>query len=227
MSNQVLNEEERKKIRASLHSENLDSKNINYNNKIKFFIKYTDSKKVLDLGSVDHHEDNCRSDHWLFKALQNNSKSIVGLDYYEKGVNSLREKGYNIIYGDAQNFKFNSKFEVVTAGDLIEHLQNLDGFLNSVKNALDSDGLLIISTPNPWCWKYFLYHLFFRRLKPLNKEHVAWFCTQSLSQLCSRYGFKIIETSYSSHRFYENLVPLPQHIKHTTLNLAFSMSQSK
>ncbi len=228
MAKQLLSECERKKIRSDLHGSSLNQ-NVNfiYSDKIDFFIKYTKGKNVLDLGSVDHHEDNSDSKHWLFKALQDNSNNIVGLDYYQKGVLALRDKGYNITYGDAQNFNFDTQFDVVTAGDLIEHLPNLDGFLGSVRNVLSPGGVLVISTPNPWCWKYFLYHCFRLRLRPLNKEHVSWFCIQSLTQLLARYGFEEIESHYSSHRLYERLVPLPSHIKNTTLNMAFRLELNR
>jgi 2-polyprenyl-3-methyl-5-hydroxy-6-metoxy-1,4-benzoquinol methylase len=225
MNNQILSDEERKNIRADLHKKQnagLES-DLQYNKKIKFFLKYTEGKSVLDLGSVDHYEGNFKSQNWLFKALKTNSKSIIGLDYYEKGVIALQKLGFNIIYGDAQNFKFDTTFDVVTAGDIIEHLTNLDGFLKCVSNVLQPGGILVISTPNPWCWKYFLYHLLIGKLTPINKEHTAWFCVQTLTQLLNRYNFEIIEYKYSSHRLYENLTPLPKNIKHTTLNLAFKL----
>jgi 2-polyprenyl-3-methyl-5-hydroxy-6-metoxy-1,4-benzoquinol methylase len=225
MKNQILSEVERKNIRADLHKKQDMGSNsdLKYNKKIKFFLKYTEGKSVLDLGSVDHYEGNYKSQDWLFKALVNNSKSIVGLDYYEKGVVALQKLGFNIIYGDAQDFKFNTNFDVVTAGDIIEHLTNLDGFLKCVSNVLQPGGILVISTPNPWCWKYVLYHLLIGKLTPINKEHTAWFCVQTLTQLLNRYNFEIIEHKYSSHRLYENLILLPKNIKHTTLNLAFKL----
>jgi len=225
LKNQVLRRNERQKIRSDLYSTKTYEDSATNNKKINFFKKYTRGKKVLDLGSVDHFEENFNSKHWLFKALSDSAEDITGLDYYEDGVKSLVKKGYNIVIGDAQNFSFNETFDVVTAGDLIEHLPNLDGFLSSVSKSLNSGGVLVLSTPNPWCWKYLSCHLFYERLTPLNKEHVSWFCTQTLINLLERYGFIFIEKKYSSLRFYENLMPLPQKIKHTTLNITFKLDK--
>jgi len=219
MSKQILTQEERVSIRSDIYHEH-ENQEIDYSDgKIDFFIKYVRGKDTLDLGSVDHHEDNSKSRYWLFKAIKDNASSVLGLDYYKEGVEALRAAGYDIVHGDAQNFRVEKKFDIVTAGDLIEHLPNLDGFICSVKEALNSKGLLVISTPNPWCWKYLGYHFFFGKLQPVNREHVSWFCLKTLDNLFSRYGLEIVDYSYSSRRKYEKMIPLPFRLKHTTLNV--------
>lgn len=219
---QVLSDEQRKDIRSNVYLPHSDAQMINYKNaKIKKFCELVKGKKVLDLGSVDHLADNYKSPVWLFKALAANAKSLVGLDYYKDGVKVLSDLGFNIVYGDAQNFSFDEKFEVITAGDLIEHIPNLHGFLSCSYEALEEGGEMIISTPNPWCWKYISYHCFKKELAPINEEHVAWFCLRTLKLLFSRYGFEYGSHLYSSYRAYENFMPLPPHIKHTTLSVVF------
>ena len=219
----ALNTKERKLIRSDIyntfHDENTDSND----KKISFFMKHTYNKRVLDLGCVDHFELNYRSKYWLHKAIKLSAKYLVGLDYYEAGVTFLKKEGFTVLLGDAQSFEIKEKFDVVTAGDLIEHLPNLEGFFKSVHKVLSSGGILVISTPNPWCWKYFLYHLFYKRLSPVNSEHVAWFCLQTLDNLSSRFGFKLVQYEYCSRRLFERLIPLPSHIKHTTLNVVFKV----
>lgn len=227
MSKQILTQDERKSIRSEIYHEK-DNQAIDYSDgKIAFFVKHSKNRNVLDLGSVDHYEENHKSRYWLFKAIQENASNVVGLDYYREGVDALRIAGYNIVYGDAQKFSLPNKFDVVTAGDLIEHLPNLDGFITSVKEALNPTGYLVISTPNPWCWKYFLYHLFFGKLQPVNREHVSWFCLKTIDNLFSRYGLEIVDFTYSSRRKYEKYIPLPSRLKHTTLNVALKVSSGE
>lgn len=227
MPEQILTQEERKSIRAEIYHEH-DNQMIDYTDgKIKFFIKHTRNKDVLDLGSVDHYEGNHKSRYWLFKAILQSASSVMGLDYYRQGVEALRAAGYDIVYGDAQNFNLGRKFDVVTAGDLIEHLPNLDGFISSMKSALNVDGAIVISTPNPWCWKYAMYHIIFGKLKPVNREHVSWFCLQTIDNLFNRYGFEIAEFSFSSRRNYEKYIPLPSRLKHTTLNVLLKFSNGE
>jgi 2-polyprenyl-3-methyl-5-hydroxy-6-metoxy-1,4-benzoquinol methylase len=216
---QILSTDERQKIRADIYTSNA-SQSIKYSDgKIFFFVKHCKGKKVLDLGSVDHFEGNWKSKFWLFKALADNAGKITGLDYYQEGVSALNKEGFNIVYGDAQNFTLEEKFEVITAGDLIEHLPNLDGFISSISRALEDHGTLVISTPNPWCWKYLAYHILHGKLKPVNREHIAWFCLQTIDNLFARYNFEIVDFSFTSRRLFERLMPLPGRFKHTTLNV--------
>jgi SAM-dependent methyltransferase len=216
---EIYDENYRKKLRNDVH--NKKSILQSQRNKAKFFQTYCKNKKVLDLGSLDHHPKNAKSEAWLFSYLQEVSSSILGLDYNKAGVKELQKDGYPIVFGDAQSFHFKEKFDVVTAGDLIEHLLDLNGFFISIKNILKKKGSLVLSTPNPWCWKYILYHLLKARLYPINREHTAWFCIQTLIQLSGRFGFKYANHIYSSERAYENFMPLPTNLKHTTLNIRF------
>ena len=221
MSKQVLTEEERRLIRADIYFADQDEKTDFSDKKIAFFVRYVTGKNVLDLGCVDHSEQNWKSRYWLHKALRTVAKRLVGLDYYAEGVSKLNSVGFNIIVGDAQCFSMSEKFDVITAGDLIEHLPTLEGFFTSIRSCLTEAGRLVVSTPNPWCWKYLAYHMLHKKLTPVNREHVSWFCLQTLENLSGRFGFKIIDHEYSSRRLYERLIPIPSHIKHTTLGVVF------
>lgn len=222
MNKQVLSDAERVSIRSDIYKTTEDEAIAIGDKKIAFFLRHTKGKSVLDLGCVDHNEANWRSRYWLHKAIRSVARDLVGVDYYYEGVTRLNALGFNVIFGDAQSFKFPHKFDIITAGDLIEHLPNLEGFFRSITTSLVDDGKLVISTPNPWCWKYFLYHLFFRKLTPVNREHVTWLCLQTLENLASRYNLEIVEYEYCSRRFYERMMPLPGHIKHTTLGVVFA-----
>jgi SAM-dependent methyltransferase len=221
MNNQVLSDSERKSIRSNLYAADKNEETDLLDKKIAFFMRHTLHKRVLDLGCVDHSEKNWKSRYWLHKAIGLSASYLVGLDYYAEGVEQLKAIGFNVVEGDAQSFKFEEKFDVVTAGDLIEHLTNLDGFFSSIGNVLNEDGKLVITTPNPWCWKYLGYHVIHKKLTPVNKEHVTWFCLQTLENLAGRFGFRIVSLEYSSRRLYERVVPLPSHLKHTTLGVVF------
>lgn len=59
------------------------------------------------------------------------SKTLEGLDLYEEGVEYLRQIGYHINVGNAENYDLGRQFDVIVSGDLIEHLGDLGGFLMS------------------------------------------------------------------------------------------------
>jgi 2-polyprenyl-3-methyl-5-hydroxy-6-metoxy-1,4-benzoquinol methylase len=221
-SNQVLNDDDRKSIRKDVYkrSENRLNKVSSSDKKISFFQKYAKNKSVLDLGSIDHNPENRFTEFWLFQALINVADSIIGLDYYEDGVNELKEQGYDIALEDAQNFDLNRIFEVITAGDIIEHLPNPGLMFECVSKHLDEGGIFVLSTPNVFCWKYVFHFWLLGHSNRVNKEHVTWFCPSMLRLLASRYNFECVELEFSSRRRWENWIMLPRQLKHTTISMS-------
>ncbi len=197
---------------------------IAYNDtKISFAIKYCRGKSVLDLGCVQHNPENFKSKYWLHKALKEVARVLVGLDLSEEGVKYLQSKGFNVILGDAQCFELKRKFDVIVAGDLIEHLEDFHGFFESCKKHLEPNGRIIISTPNIWHWKFIVKAALFGRVNP-NPEHTCWFDPQTLQQLAERHDLKMGEVEFGSRYLRDRLVPLPRILKHTSFHAEFLAS---
>lgn len=185
--------------------------------KLKFVLSHCYQKDVLDLGCVQHNPENYKSRFWLHKAIKTVAKSLDGLDLYEAGVVYLRNLGYKVHLGDAQNFDLRRNYDVIVAGDIIEHLENLDGFLKSCLRHLRADGKLLVSTPNPWYWRYIAKAILWARV-PNNPEHTLWMCPVTLAQLANRHGMEILEYKYGSRYLRDRLMPLPRGIKHTSFH---------
>jgi len=184
--------------------------------KISFVLNRINGKRVLDLGCVMHNPNNMASKYWLHKAIKEKSSELVGLDLYEDGVKRLCESGYNVVHGDAQEFQFEKKFDVIVAADIIEHLHNLEGFFISCRENLCTNGDLLISTPNPWHWRYIVKSL--HKQVTVNKEHTCWFCPATLGQLAARFGFRVESVSYGSRYMSDRVMPFPKRIKHTSFH---------
>jgi ubiquinone/menaquinone biosynthesis C-methylase UbiE len=90
----------------------------------------------------------------------------------------------------------NQKFDVIVAGSIIEHLSNPGLMLDSIRSFCYSDGekesKLIIVTPHVWGLLQFL-RVAFTRNEAVNPEHTCWYSVPTLTELCSRYGFKSVE----------------------------------
>lgn len=187
--------------------------------KIKYAVKYCRNKTILDLGCVHHNPENYKSKYWLHKALCEVSKSVIGIDIYEPGIIYLREKGYDVRYGNAEHFDLDMKFDVIVAGDVIEHLSNVGMFLECCRRHLHKGGKLIISTPNPWYWRNVVKAAFKARVQP-NQEHTLWMCPDTLRQIALRYGFRISDITYGSRYMRDKLMPFPKGIKHPGFHAA-------
>ena len=185
--------------------------------KIKFVVENCRNKDVLDIGCVQHNPENYRTKYWLHKALIAVSTNVIGLDLYAQGVEYLCQRGFHIITGDAQGFVLDKKFDVIVAGDLIEHLENIDGFFESCKNHLNKDGKILISTPNPWYWKNIVKAMLFSLVKN-NPEHSLWLCPVTLAQVARRHGLEVVSVKFGSRYILDRILPLPRGIKHTSFH---------
>jgi 2-polyprenyl-3-methyl-5-hydroxy-6-metoxy-1,4-benzoquinol methylase len=151
----------------------------------------------------------------LHKAIAVNAKELVGMDLSKEGVDYLKDKGIDVVFGDAQCFDLKKQFDVIVAGDIIEHLDNIGGFLESCKRHLKNNGKLIVTTPNPWHWKFIIKSAFLGGEVPINPEHTCWLCPRSLRQIVSRYGFRVNRIEFGSRYPRDLFMPLPSGWKHT------------
>lgn len=183
--------------------------------KIAFLMEYCKDKDVLDIGCVQHDPQAYNSRYWVHKALRSVAKSILGLDLHKEGVAVLQAKGFNVIEADAENFTLDRQFDVIVAGDIIEHLGNLNGFLSSCKAHLRPGGRLLVSTPNPWYWRNIAKAALHTEVSN-NPEHVTWICPKLLRQLVRRHGMDVGEIQFGSRFMRDRIMPLPKGWKHTS-----------
>ena len=175
-------------------------------------------KRVLDLGCVMHEPGAVHSRYFLHRAIHQVAERVVGLDLHEAGVARLRELGYDVRVGDAEYFRLDETFDVVVAGDIVEHLGNLDGFLRSVDAALAEGGMLIVQSPNPWYWRNVVKSVLAKEVAN-NAEHTCWFCPRTWRQLVERYGFTLGAIQFDARYARDRFMPLPRGIKYPAWSL--------
>ena len=183
--------------------------------KLDYFCARAAGKEVLDLGCVNHDPSDESSRFWLHKALREVAADIVGVDYLQDAVDVLNAQGYNVVRADVQDFDLGRQFDVIVAGDLVEHLNNQDGFLTSCLRHLKPDGVLVISTPNPWFWKHSVLSILHTEV-PNNDEHTCWFCPRTYRQLAARYGLELGEIRFVTRYWKDRIWPLPRGIRNPT-----------
>jgi len=193
--------------------------------KISYVTNRCRGKTVLDLGCVQHDPAWENSKRWLHKAIKLVAKDVTGLDLYKPGVDTLVQKGYNIVHGNAEHFVFDKAFDVIVAGDLIEHLSNFGNFLESCVSHMSTESKLIICTPNPWHWHRVLRATF--KDVPVNGEHTCWLCPTTLKQLAKRYNLRVQHFEYGSSRFRDKFLPLPKRLRHQSWQAELQLVQTK
>lgn len=68
----------------------------------------------------------------------------------EEGIDICKQRGLECIEGDFFKIpaQYNGKFDVIIAGDIIEHVFDTDEFLNKINLMLKSGGVLLLVTAN-------------------------------------------------------------------------------
>ena len=141
---------------------------------------------MLDVGFAlrDHAEGNV----WLHELLCQKARRVVGVDRIIPGV--AETNNYNIVTADAESMKLNEKFDLIIAGELIEHLSNPGLFLEGARKHLKEGGRLILTSPNPWDWTRFARAVLRLPSTPI-QGHVCWYDKETIANLANRYGFKV------------------------------------
>jgi SAM-dependent methyltransferase len=147
--------------------------------RFKSIQKYIRGATVLDIGS---------SEGYLHSLLKKNNpdKRIFSLD-------DSKNADYSMNLDRPRKIK--KKFDVVIAGEIIEHLESPIQFIRYCKNLLVPRGMLILTTPNAiglqyllnesWCVHYSDY-----------RGHTQSFTLPMLKRIITDEKFDIISSSY-------------------------------
>ncbi len=113
----------------------------------------TRNNRILDVG--------CGKGRIIEELKKVRGTEVFGIDVSRKSVDICKKKGLNVKRADAEKMPFpSSSFEIVYAGEVIEHLYNPDAFLEESWRVLKERGRLLITTPNLSNWYNRILFLF-------------------------------------------------------------------
>ncbi len=151
-------------------------------------------KKVLDLGCYDETAIKIKrhSKYWLHNLISEKAESVIGIDSSKQIIGEIKTgKHSKIIKLDL--FDIDEKFvktypvEVIIAGELIEHIENVQLFLGKMKEFYPGSKL-VLSIPNATFLANVLLSLFNRESN--HKDHIHMFSYKTLNTVCLKAGFK-------------------------------------
>lgn len=162
----------------------------------EFLASFVEGKSVLDVGCVAHAVEREATGTWLHKHLCRSAARCVGLDCNGPAVAELNRRGYRVLCGDAMTMDIGERFDVVTAGEIIEHVENAGMLIRNLRRHLNPGGSLVITTPHVFFGMHVLEYLFSNPYARWNPEHVSWYCSFTLANLLQRCGMEVVQCWY-------------------------------
>lgn len=163
--------------------------------RIEFICGRVAGRTVLDIGCVAHDEARMESSDWLHRRIAHLAASCVGADVLDEGVAAMTNAGFDAVCHDLSNglgpLAARGPFQVMVAGELIEHVANLDMLFAAAAAGLAADGELIITTPNPYAparvragrrgdvWE--------------NADHIMYAFPSGIAELAARHGLVLAQ----------------------------------
>lgn len=161
--------------------------------RISFIVANCLGKTVLDMGCYDETALSKRNtNQWLHKEISTVAKSILGIDNSSRisheGI-SINENS-RIVRGDVLALSPDQlgaySFDLIVAGELIEHLPNVLDFFVGLRNTFQGKQL-ICSTPNATALSNVILGTLGR--ESAHRDHLQIYSFKTLNTLCLRAGF--------------------------------------
>lgn len=174
----------------------------------------TKNDTVLDIGFLGQgiKEDD---PNWPHSVLKRTAKKVYGLDLE---LPDAYRSDPHYREASAESFSFPASFDVIFAGDLIEHLSNPGLFLDAVKRHLAPGGRLILTTPNT----FNLFNIAEKLTKyepTVNPDHTFYFNQKVLRKLLEKNGMQ----AEAFHYVYSLEYTHKESIKKKFLNFIYAL----
>jgi SAM-dependent methyltransferase len=167
---------------------------------------YVVAKSVLDVGVVDSRREaeptSSRLNRFatgLHEHIRQLNPSVVGVDLDAEGVELLQAGGYDVVCADVETMDLGRRFDVIVAGEIIEHLPNPGRSLENLRKHLMPSGRLILTTCNPFCLKQ-LWKIWRYGVVQVHEEHTTWFDPRTLGRLLHLAGYEVERLCWISRR---------------------------
>lgn len=153
-----------------------------FRKKLKQILKFKNKGKLLDVG--------CALGFFLDEARKKGFE-VQGLDISSFAVNFARQKlKLNVLLGDLGEVSLPANhFEVVTAFEVIEHLEKPLRFFKEIERILKKGGLFFVTTPNQGGILAKIMGGFWFSYKP--PEHLYFFSSKTLKKMAEKAGFEV------------------------------------
>ena len=141
----------------------------------------TEDKTVLDVGAgTGDFLNSCKKNNW----------KIVGVEPSIDAINIAANKG--VFLKESLSDIENQQFDVITLWHVLEHIENLPEYIESLNKLLKENGVLVIAVPNYKCYDAKFYKEHWAAFDV--PRHLWHFSQTSISKLFSEVSMNVVKT---------------------------------
>lgn len=176
------------------------SKNFELVQRMDFIKAACAGKKVLHLGCTNYPytKESIENNMLAHFEIEKVARVVYGFDFDQKGIDVLQEHGgTNLFQADLEKLgdvPLDETFDVIIAGEMIEHLSNPGLFLRGIQRFMNAETSLIITTINAYSALRFMIYGFRGRggaSEPVHPDHVAYYSYKTLSLVIEREDLRL------------------------------------
>ena len=145
-------------------------------------------KSILHVGCADWPitEQRLEDGTLLHLRLQRAAKELIGVDLSEEGIAVLRRHGVNNVkVMDVETIDLAKNFDMIIAGDVLEHMNNPGSFLQRASSLLSRGGEIIVGVPSALTINNI--KAWFGGWEQVHSDHTFYFSPKTLSALLGRF----------------------------------------
>jgi 2-polyprenyl-3-methyl-5-hydroxy-6-metoxy-1,4-benzoquinol methylase len=165
-----------------------------------WILKRCSGKRVLHLGCTDSPAtaDKGGRGTLLHQRLASVCASLIGVDLNHEGLEVLRRRfGFDNLHlhniEHLETLQLSEPIDVIVAGEVLEHLDNVGLFFEGCKVLLEPQGAsLIVTVPNALSIKR-VCAAFIRKVEKVHPDHTCYFSPSTLSEAARRHGMQTAE----------------------------------
>ena len=165
--------------------------------RLRLLANRVQGKTILDIGYAQHPNLHLRNVH------------RVGLDLQAPKIPSGYEEEILGNVFDLDTLLPNRKFDTIICGEFLEHIENPYDLLRKLHAFLAPNGVLLLSTPNPFGFPVVLLELLRSKRFFYTTDHVYYFPPRWMERMLERCGYTVTEVAPVGLWLPKGHIPIP------------------
>lgn len=128
---------------------------------------------------------------------------VIGIDGNKRDISTAKkilDEAYVFDLEKEDRLKFHNRFDYIIFSEVIEHLFEPEKVLKKLVGWLKPGGHILITTPNIvhiyYRWNFLLGRFNYKEDTVINRSHVHFFTYNSIKELISSVGLKIVDDNH-------------------------------